>query len=133
VLPAGWAGAAKHDMQVLRPGRAWRHHTLHGPQLRLGNATSGKADGQRNHRDLAHVKRMVSSTNQTGEQGHCYGCTLMPRLRVALKVVTWATVAARIVLCLSMSHRAGRAEGTPFIKVASTILAQPASQVAMPI
>ncbi len=66
--------------------------------------------------------------------GAAYGCTLMPhaRLSLAFKAVRLARVAAGVVLGLSW-YGAARAEGTPFIKVAPTILAQPASQVAMPI
>ena len=46
---------------------------------------------------------------------------------------SWARVAAAVVLGMSTSNGVARAEGTPRIKVAPAILAQPASQVAMPI
>jgi hypothetical protein len=68
-------------------------------------------------------------------RGIAYGCTLMlhARFSLALKVLTWARVAAAVVLGLAASNGAARAEGAPFIKVAPAIFAQPASQIAMPI
>jgi hypothetical protein len=68
-------------------------------------------------------------------RGIAYGCKLMPRAKfsVALKALTWARVAVGVVLGLSTSNGAVRAEGPPFIKVAPAIFAQPASRVAMPI
>ena len=67
-------------------------------------------------------------------RGIAYGCTLMlhARFSLALKVLTWARIAA-VVLGLIASNGAAHAEGTPFIKVAPAIFAQPASQIAMPI
>jgi hypothetical protein len=55
------------------------------------------------------------------------------RLNLQLKALTLARVAAGVVLGLSTSNGVARAEGAPVIKVAPAILAQPASQVAMPI
>ena len=68
-------------------------------------------------------------------RGIAYGCTLMlhARFSLALKVLSRARVAAAVVLGLTVSNGAARAEGTPFIKVAPAIFAQPASQIAMPI
>ena len=58
---------------------------------------------------------------------------LHARFSLALKVVSYARVAAAVVLGLCTSNGAAHAEGTPFIKVAPAIFAQPASRVALPI